>query len=291
MLRTLLFAPANVTRRVEKALGLPADAVILDLEDSIPISEKSMARSMVVEALQKPRKPFAYVRVNALSTKMTIDDLNEVVCPELDGIMLTKVEEPADLQKVDWLIEHLEENQSIPTGSLDLIPLIENARGVHNAYEIAQAVPRVKRLCFGAVDYSADLGVKLTEQGSELFYARSYLVNASRAAELEPPIDTVYPDIKNQEGYKKDLQVAVDLGFQGKLVLHPDQVEEANKGFSPSEEDIEFAKNVIAAFKEAEAQGRAAITMDNGKFIDYPVVSSARRVLNLAEKIAKKGES
>ncbi len=290
MLRTLLFAPANVTRRVDKALGLNADAIILDLEDSVPIAEKSMARTLVAEALQKPRKGLAYVRVNALTTMMTIDDINAVVCPELDGIMLTKVEEPVDLQKADWLIEHLEEKQSMSAGSFDLIPLVENAKGVHNAYEIARAVPRVKRLCFGAVDYSADIGVELTEQGSELFYARSHLVNASRAAGLEPPIDTVYPDVKNPEGFKKDVQIAVNLGFQGKLVLHPDQVEEANKSFSPSEEEIEYAKNVIAAFEKAEAQGHAAITMDNGKFIDYPVVNRARRVLELAKKIAHKDE-
>ncbi len=290
MLRTLLFVPANVTRRVDKALGLNADAIILDLEDSVPIAEKSTARSLVVEALHKPRKGLVYVRVNALTTMMTIDDISAVVCPELDGIMLTKVEEPVDLQKADWLIEHLEEKQSMSAGSFDLIPLVENAKGVHNAYEIARAVPRVKRLCFGAVDYSADIGVGLTEQGSELFYARSHLVNASRAAGLEPPIDTVYPDVKNPEGFKKDLQIAVNLGFQGKLVLHPDQVEEANKSFSPSEEEIEYAKNVIAAFEKAEAQGHAAITMDNGKFIDYPVVSRARRVLELAAKIAQMDE-
>ncbi len=290
MLRSLLFAPANVTRRVDKALGLNADAIILDLEDSVPIAEKSMARTLVAEALQKPRKGLAYVRVNALTTMMTIDDINAVICPELDGIMLTKVEEPVDLQKADWLIEHLEEKQSMSAGSFDLIPLVENAKGVHNAYEIARAVPRVKRLCFGAVDYSADLGVELTEQGSELFYARSHLVNASRAAGLEPPIDTVYPNVKNPEGFKKDIQIAVNLGFQGKLVLHPDQVEEANKSFSPSEEEIEYSKNVIAAFEKAEAQGHAAITMDNGKFIDYPLVNRARRVLELADKIAQMDE-
>ena len=290
MLRTLLFAPANVTRRVDKALGLNADAIILDLEDSVPITEKYLARSLVVEALRKPRKGLVYVRVNALTTRLTIDDISAVVCPELDGIILTKVEEPVDLQKTDWLIEHLENKHSIPTGSLDLIPLVENAKGVHNAYHIARAVPRVKRLCFGAIDYGADLGVKLTEEGSELFYARSHLVNASRAAGLEPPIDTVYPDIKNPDGFIEDIRTAVNLGFQGKLVLHPDQIAVANVSFSPSQEEIEYAKKVIAAFEKAEAQGHAAITMDNGKFIDYPVVHGARRLLELANKISQKDE-
>ena len=288
MLRTLLFAPGNVERRVEKALTLAADAVVLDLEDAVPIAEKSRARSLAVKALQKPRTSLGYVRVNALSTGMTIDDLTAVVSPGLDGIMLTKVEEPADLLKADWFMGYLEAKLSMAQGSLDLIPLIENARGLEHAFEIAGAVPRVKRLCFGAIDYSADLGVKLTDDGAEIFYARSRLVNASRAAGLEPPIDTVYPDIRNPEGFKRDVQRGVSLGFQGKLVLHPDQVGPANEMFSPSREDIEYAQRIVEAFEKAEARGHAAITLDDGKFIDYPVVHGARRVLRLAEEIARR---
>lgn len=287
ILRSLLFAPGNVTRRVEKALSLNADVVILDLEDAVPLSEKAQARSLVAEALQKPRFASGYVRVNALSTGFTIDDIQTVMSSNLDGIMLTKVEEPADLYKVDWLMGHLEERLSLPKGSVDLIPLVENAKGIHNAYEIARAVPRVKRLCFGAIDYTADIGVKLTSDGAEIFYARSQLVNASRAAGLEPPIDTVYPDIKNAAGLERDTAVAVQLGFQGKLVIHPDQIDLVNKMFSPSEGDIAYALQVVAAFEEAEAKGHAAITLEGGKFIDYPVVHNARRLLALADKIAR----
>ncbi len=286
MLRSLLFAPANVPRRVEKALILESDAVILDLEDAVPISEKTRARSLAAAALKNPRKSVGYVRVNALSTGMTIDDLMSVISPHLDGIMLAKVEEAADLHKVDWLMHYLEEKASMPRGALDLIPLVENARGVHNAHEIAKAVPRVKRLCFGAVDYTADLGIKLTDGGSELFYARSCLVNASRAAGLEPPIDTVYTDIKNAEGLEKDTGRAVTLGFQGKLVIHPDQIAIVNTMFSPSAADIAYAQKIVTAFERAESLGHAAITLEDGKFIDYPVVHSARRILKLAEKIS-----
>ncbi len=287
VLRSLLFAPGNVTRRVEKALSLDADVVILDLEDAVPLSEKAQARSLVAEALQKPRFASGYVRVNALSTGFTIDDIQAVLSSNLDGIMLTKVEEPADLYKVDWLMGYLEERLSLPKGSIDLIPLVENAKGIHNAYEIARAVPRVKRLCFGAIDYTADIGVKLTSDGAEIFYARSQLVNASRAAGLEPPIDTVYPDIKNPAGLERDTAIAVQLGFQGKLVIHPDQIGPVNKMFSPSEKDISYALKVVAAFEQAEAKGHAAITLEGGKFIDYPVVHNARRLLALAEKITR----
>jgi citrate lyase subunit beta / citryl-CoA lyase len=287
ILRSLLFAPGNVTRRVEKALSLNADVVILDLEDAVPLAEKAQARGLVAEALQKPRFASGYVRVNALSTGFTIDDIQTVMSSNLDGIMLNKVEEPADLYKVDWLMGHLEERLSLPKGSVDLIPLVENAKGIQNAYEIARAVPRVKRLCFGAIDYTADIGVKLTSDGAEIFYARSQLVNASRAAGLEPPIDTVYPDIKNPAGLERDTAIAVQLGFQGKLVIHPDQIDPVNKMFSPSEGDIAYALKVVAAFEEAEAKGHAAITLEGGKFIDYPVVHNARRLLALADKIAQ----
>ncbi len=125
VLRSLLFAPGNVTRRVEKALSLDADVVILDLEDAVPLSEKAQARSLVAEALQKPRFASGYVRVNALSTGFTIDDIQAVLSSNLDGIMLTKVEEPADLYKVDWLMGHLEQRLSLPKGSVDLIPLAD----------------------------------------------------------------------------------------------------------------------------------------------------------------------
>ncbi len=284
-MRSMLFAPGNVERRVARALQLPADAVILDLEDSVSLAEKTSARAQVAVALKSPRLSAAYVRVNALATGMTIDDFNAVVMDGLDGIVLSKTEEAADLLKVDWYLHHLEKERSLLSGSIDLIPLVENSRGVINALEICSAVPRVKRICFGAIDYSADLGVKLTSEGGELHYARSHLVNASRSAGLEAPIDTVYPDIKNTEGYERDVRLAAALGFQGKLALHPDQIEPANRIFSPSAEDITAARTIVDEFNKAEAQGHAAITLENGKFIDYPVARSARRILEIAEKI------
>lgn len=286
ILRSLLFAPGNVARRVEKALGSEADAVILDLEDAVPIKEKEDVRPVVAAALKQPRTAACYVRVNALDTRLTIDDLTAVVSAELDGIMAPKVEDPADLEKIDWYIGYLEKRSSLPHGSIDLIPLIENALGVENVPAIARAVARVKRLCFGAVDYTADLGVDLTADGAEIFYARSRLVNASRAAGLEPPIDTVYPQIRDAAGLLEDSARARSLGFQGKLVIHPDQIEPVNRIFTPSEEEIAYAREVVSAFKEAEAKGHAAITLEGGKFIDYPVVQNALRLLQLAEKIS-----
>lgn len=286
LFRSLLFAPGNVARRVEKALSLTADVVVLDLEDAVPLSEKENVRPAVAAALKQTRSAACYVRINALGTGLTIDDLAAVVFPGLDGIVLAKAELPSDLEKTDWYISYLEKKRSIAAGTIDLIPLIENARGIENAPAIAGAVPRVKRLCFGAVDYTADLGVNLTADGSEIFYARARLVNASRAAGLEPPIDTVYTEIRDAGGLVRDSHRARRLGFQGKLVIHPGQIETVNRIFSPSEEEIDFARKVIAAFEEAEAKGHAAITLEGGKFIDYPVAQNARRLLQLAKLIS-----
>ncbi|HAI21162.1 MAG TPA: CoA ester lyase [Clostridiales bacterium UBA8153] len=284
--RSLLFAPGNVPRRVEKAMTLAADAVILDLEDAVPISLKASARIAVAEALKQPRRMTCYVRVNSLSTGWTIDDLEAVVGPGLDGIIAPKVEDASDLGKIDWYLAHLERRHSLPPGTIDLIPLVENARGVESAFAIASAAPRVKRLVFGAVDYTADLGVELSADTPALVYARSRVVNASRAAGLEPPIDTAYLELGNPEGLVRDARTARQLGYQGKLVIHPDQIEPVNRVFTPSEEEIEFARKVVEAFARAEAVGHAAITLEGGKFIDYPVVHQARRLLQLAAQIS-----
>jgi len=291
MMRSMLFVPGNVEHRLAKALQLPADALIIDLEDSVPLTEKAAARNLATIALREQRRGLAYVRVNALATGMTIEDLNAVVLEGLDGIVLSKTEEAADLLKIDWYLNHLENKLGLPAGGIDLIPLVENSRGIINASAICAAVPRVKKICFGAIDYTADLGVKLTESGTELHYARSHLVNASRAAALEGPIDTVYPEIKNLEGYERDVRLGAALGFQGKLVLHPGQIEPANRIFSPTAEEIAMARKIVAAFEEAEARGSAAITLENGKFIDYPVARSARRTLEIAAQIEAKESS
>jgi citrate lyase subunit beta/citryl-CoA lyase len=285
VLRSLLFAPGNVTRRVEKALQLNADAVILDLEDAVPLSEKSSARELVAQALQRPRNSLCYIRVNALTTGLTIDDLTAVISSQLDGIVLPKAEEAEDLRKVDWYLSYLEEKLSLPIGSIDLIPLVESAKGIRNVDAIAASVKRVQRLCFGSIDYAADIQVQLSAEKMELLYARSSLVNASAAAGLEPPIDTVYPEIRDIDGLRTDAITARGLGFQGKLLIHPDQIEPVNQIFSPSEEEIAYAKRIIAAFKQAEAAGLAAITLDEGKFIDYPVVRNAQRLLAVAAAI------
>jgi citrate lyase subunit beta/citryl-CoA lyase len=288
-LRSFLFAPATDLRKVEKALSLEADAVILDLEDAVAVSEKVLARSLVVDILGRASRKSIYVRVNGASTRWLVGDLMAVVGGRPAGIVLPKAEDAEEVRRVDWLMGQLEREYGLPAGEMELIPLVETARGVMNAYGVAASCPRVKRLAFGAIDYTLDIGTSLTAQGMEIFYARSRLVVASRAAGIEGPIDTVYPNIKDEEGLAAECRLVRSLGFVGKLVIHPAQLGPVNEIFSPTPGEIDYAARVARAFARAEAEGIAAVQLD-GKFIDYPVAAWARRTLAIARALGLTGE-
>ena len=285
--RTLLFAPGNHPRRVEKALCLKADAVILDLEDAVAVAEKVGTRAIVVEALQSERSGLGYVRVNAYDTDFCFGDLLVVVANGVDGIVLPKVETSAQLRSVDWVVGQLEREKGLPAGGIDIIPIIETGKGVANVYDIASAGTRIKRLSFGAGDYTKDMAMRWTRHEGELAHARAEISVASRTAGLEAPLDTVWIHIKETDGCIKSAELVRDMGYQGKLCIHPDQVDPVNAVFSPSDEDVDFAKKVVKAFEEAEAQGLASIQVD-GYFVDYPIVDQAQRTLDLIEKIRTK---
>ncbi len=283
--RTYLFAPGNHPRKVGKVFDAGADAVILDLEDAVAISEKVATRAVVVEALQAPRKCRGYVRVNALDTEFTFGDIDAVVAPGVDGIVLPKVDRPADLQMVDWMITSLERQRGLAAGGIDLMPIIETGQGIANARDIGAAGGRLKRMSFGAGDYTRDMGMEWTMQEGELAHARAEVVLASRINELEPPIDTVFIHIRDNEHFGNSADLGRQMGFQGKLCIHPDQVPIANAAFTPSAEEVAWSRNVIAAFAAAEAAGSASIQVD-GYFVDYPIVVKAKRVVALAEAVA-----
>jgi len=285
--RTLLFAPGNHPRRVEKALCLKADAVILDLEDAVAIAEKVATRAIVVDALQSERSGLGYVRVNAYDTDFCFGDLLVVVAKGVDGIVLPKVETSAQLRSVDWVVSQLEREKRLPAGGIDIIPIIETGKGVANVHDIASASTRIKRLSFGAGDYTKDMAMRWTRHEGELAHARSEIAVASRAAGLEAPLDTVWIHIKETDGCIKSAELVCDMGYQGKLCIHPDQVDPVNAVFTPSDDDVDFAEKVVKAFEEAEAQGLASIQVD-GYFVDYPIVDQAQRTLDLIEKIRAK---
>lgn len=283
--RSFLFAPGNHARRAEKALTLAADAVILDLEDAVAVAEKPAARQAVVAALARPRRARCYVRVNAMATEWSYADLTAVVAPGLDGIVLPKVESADQINAAGWMIGALERQNGVPQGHVDLMPIIETAAGFTALETIARADPRVRRLAFGAGDFTLDLGIAWSRDELELLPYRSAFVAVSRAAGLEAPVDTVWVDLKDAQGFAQSSARGRALGFQGKLCIHPDQVPVANRTFSPDQQAVAQARRVIAAFDRAEAQGLASIQLD-GRFIDYPIVHAARRVVAQAEEIA-----
>ena len=283
LLRSLLFAPGNHPRRVEKALTLDADAVVLDLEDACPEADKVAARIAVVDALQNPRRASGYVRVNALSTEYGYGDLIAVVQHGVDGVMLTKVNGPDEIKLADWMISQQERERGLPSGSVDLLPLIESGAGLAAAESIGRASKRVRRLAFGAADMTRDLGIEWSREETELLALRTALVLASRAAGIEPPIDLAWIGTHDAEGFANSVRWGRVLGFQGKLCIHPNQIHAVNAAFSPTEAQVAKARRVIEVFREAEARGSAAIVYE-GALIDYAIVIQAEQVLARAAR-------
>ena len=291
MNRSFLFAPGNVARRVEKAFTLEADAVIVDLEDSVAVTDKPATRKLVAEALARPRRGRGYVRVNAPSTPFCYADLVETLVRGVDGVVLPKVESAADLHAIDWLMANLECERGIPVGSIDLMPQIETAAGMQRVDRVFQArnlrpYPgpwRVKRAAFGAADYGHELGLAPTLDEPELADARARLVLASRAAGLENPIDSPWFHFKETAAFQRALERSRRGGFQGRLCVHPDQIAPVNAAYLPSAEELARAERIVAAFREAEAKGAAAIQLD-GQMIDYPVVHRAQALLDAVKK-------
>ena len=288
--RSFLFAPGNHPRRVEKALGLDADATILDLEDACPIAEKVATRATILAAYQRPHKGLAYVRVNAMSTEWGYGDIVSVVQKGVDGIILPKLETVDEIRAAEWVVANLERERGLPAGHFDIIPIIETGKGLANVRAICAAGTRVKRIAFGAGDFTLDMNLTWTRSEAELLPYRSECVLASRAGGIEPPIDTVWVDLKDPEGFLASVVAIKGLGFQGKMCIFPDQVPVVNETLAPSPAEIEWSRRVVAAFAEAEKAGSASIQLD-GKFIDYPIVYRADRLIAMAERIAARGET
>lgn len=284
IIRSFLFAPANHPRRVENAFNCKADAVILDLEDACAIIDKVASRSVVVDALKMPRPCLGYVRVNAVDTIYCLRDIEAIVGPWLDGIVIPKIESPEELFLVDWLLSQCEREHGLALGTIDLMPIIETGKGIEKLLEIASLPSRVNRVSFGAGDFTRDMGMKWSADEAELAYARGRLVQASRVGGLQPPIDTVHIDLADEASFAHSVETGVKFGFQGKLLIHPKQVELVNNSFAPSPAEIARARQIVEAFESAEQAGLASIQVD-GYFIDYPIVEKAVRVLAQAEQL------
>jgi citrate lyase subunit beta/citryl-CoA lyase len=283
-LRALLFAPGNHPRKLEKVGGFGADAIVLDLEDAVADAEKAAARGAVRAALSTyTGRTVVFTRVNGAGTGRLEDDARAVVCPSLDGIMVPKIERPDTLPEVDRLLEELEREQGLPVGHVRLLPLIETALGLVRCEEIALAAPqRVVTLVFGLGDFSTDLGLDLTPDATELLYGRSRVVVAARAARFRPALDGPYLDLEDVEGLRADTLRSRQLGFQGRVVVYPPQVEPVQRAYAElAQDEVERARRVVEAFEQAEAAGSASIQVD-GRFVDYPIYERAKQKLRLA---------
>jgi citrate lyase subunit beta/citryl-CoA lyase len=265
---------------------LPADIITLDLEDSVPPAEKANAREMTKANLKNVGSggSVVYVRVNNWETLMTNDDLEAVVYPGLSGICLAKCGHPDDVRRLDWKIDELERRRGLPLGSVAIQILCETAKGVINAYPSAIASKRVNSLIFGAVDYTKDMRVKLTSEGDEQHYARMHVAVAARAAGCIA-IDCPYVAFQDTAGFEKSVLQGRQMGYEGRMLIHPSQIEPSNRLYAPAPEDVEWAKGVVKVFEEEGiAKGMAAVSY-KGKMVDTPVYDNARMILTTIAEI------
>lgn len=288
LLRTALFVPGNRPERIDKALKTGADAVIIDLEDAVPPAEKADAREHVKAKLVQYPDEKIIVRSNALDSQQFQDDLLAVAAGASRCVLVPKVEKTSDVHRINQALLSAEAQIGIEPGTTSVLYLVESALAVQSIFSIAseKTQPARKTLaCFGAADYTNDLGIEMTADGQELFYPRAQLCVACRAAQMDPPLDSPFMyDLKNLDALRADAMRAKRLGFGGKLCIHPNQIAICNEVFSPREEEVAFARKVIAAFEEAKEKGLGALVVD-GKFVDHPVVERCRRTVRLAELI------
>lgn len=278
--RSWMFVPGNRQRFLDKSEVSGADGILLDLEDGVLPDDKPAARAMVAATLARNWKgPARFVRVNAPSTAWLEDDLEAVVRAGLEGICLTKVNSPHEIERTSGLLARLEKARGLMPGSIRIIAAIESARGLLNAPAIAGSDPRIAGLIFGAEDFALDLGLgaKRQKEASELIYARSAIVIAATAAGVDS-IDGVFPDLDNQEGLVADTEQARRLGFTAKSTFNPRQIELINTIFSPQPDEIAYAQRVVEGFREAEARGDASVAV-GGQLVDRPILLRAIRLI------------
>jgi citrate lyase subunit beta/citryl-CoA lyase len=278
--RSWMFVPGHRQRFLDKCTVLPIDAVILDLEDGVAPSSKELARTQIAAALERGGiQAETYLRINQIGTPWSADDIDETVRPGLHGVCVPKVESVAEIETVAARLDAAERRQGIEVGSIRLMLAIESAVGLLRAAELAAASPRVSGLMFGAEDFALDLrlSVHRTAEARELLYARSALVVAARSAQVGV-VDGVFVDYDDLAGLQDDAGQARRLGFDGKSLFHPTQIDDINRIFSPTEDELAFAGEVVAAFEEANARGDGALAV-GGQLIDLPIVKRAQILL------------
>ncbi len=289
MRRTLLFVPGNNPGMLLSADVFGADAIILDLEDAVAPGEKDAARALVRSAMRSLQYAGTevIVRLNPLESPFFAQDVREMAPLAPKFFMPTKVGSAGDIRRIEDAVAKAEAESGVEIGSIGLIPLLETALGIENAFSIASASPRVKAVLLGAEDLSSDLQATRTKEGAEIAYARGRVVVAARAAGIDV-YDTPFTDVDDEEGLTRDARLARALGFSGKAAISPRHIPMINEAFTPSPADILYAREVMEAIREGVTQGRGAVSL-RGKMIDKPIVDRARRVLDTARALGLGG--
>jgi citrate lyase subunit beta / citryl-CoA lyase len=283
MFRSLIFIPSNVERFINKAKVVNADIICFDLEDSVPVNEKAVARQTIMEALTQRTeyKSNVYIRINSFESGLALLDLNAIIRKGIDGIVIPKVNDEIEFSKLVDLISTLEQKRGIEKNSIKLMPSIETAKGLVNAYSIAKTVQRVNALVFGVFDFLYDMRLDYNENdGIEYAYARAKVPVDARAAGVAS-IDGIWQKVDDIDGLRKDAIIAKRLGYSGKSIIHPNQIQTVHKIFVPNRNEIEWAKKVLEALGEAMEKGvdRGAVKLE-GKMIDAVHYKQAKAILD-----------
>ncbi|MGM5631067.1 citrate (pro-3S)-lyase subunit beta [Apibacter raozihei] len=281
--RSMLFVPGSNAAMISNSFIYKPDSVMFDLEDSVALREKDSARMLVSQALQHPfyKDIEKVVRVNALDSDFGVDDLNAVVRSGTDVVRLPKTDSAQDVLDMEKVIEDIEKDCNREVGSTKMLAAVESALGILNAKEIAFSSPRLIGIALGAEDYVKDLKTERSPDGIELLFARSTILHAARAAGIMA-FDTVFSDANDEETFLKEAALIKQLGFDGKSLVNPRQIELLHNLYAPTQKEVDFAKKVIEASDEAVQKGSGVVSL-NGKMVDAPIIERAQLVLQRAK--------
>ena len=285
-----MFVPAHNQKLLDSSLRRDADVLLLDIEDSVPVPDKQFARDNIKEFVNRPKAQgkLIFPRVNDRESGELLKDLYQLTIPGISGFMYPKSTKEEDVYFVGKLLETIEYEKQIPIGTFKLIPLIETSGAIVNIKEICTACTRVVAVAFGCEDYVTDLGGKHDPEGQSIFYARNTIVNAARSAGILP-IDTVHIKVHDLEDLERNLILSKNLGFEGMLVLNPKELPLVNHYFSPSEEEVIWAEEMVRLTAEAKAEGKGVAVKDN-KFIGPPMLKMANKILDKHKMIVFKSQ-
>jgi citrate lyase subunit beta/citryl-CoA lyase len=280
--RTLLYVPGNMPSMLQNIPVFASDAVIIDLEDAVPHGEKDAARRLVRRFLEgyRERNKEILVRINPLDSAWAHDDLREVLPALPDGVRLPKADTPEAVERLDTLLTEFEEELGVEIGRFRILPSIESALGVIHCIDIAQSSARLIGLAFGAEDYTASMEIERTKTGEELMNARARVVWGAKAAGIQA-IDSIFADVKDADGLRRETELVKALGYTGKSLVNPRQIEIVHEVFAPKPEEIAHALQVIEVIQRAREMGTGVISL-GGRMVDAPVVKRAYRTLRTA---------